>query len=83
MLPPWVADVLGQISQRLVMIADIWNAMGLEGENLQPRIHSLSSHLFLMLDEMHSEEILAKQAIIDSIKELKVHSGCINSHNIA
>ncbi|CAH8553665.1 unnamed protein product [Schistosoma rodhaini] len=72
MLPPWVADVLGQMSQRLVMIADIWNAMGLEGEHLQLRIHSLSSHLFLMLDEMHSEEILAKQTIIDSIKELKV-----------
>ncbi|CAH8530604.1 unnamed protein product [Schistosoma mattheei] len=54
------------------MIADIWNAMGLEGENLRLRIHSLSSHLFLMLDEMYSEEILAKQSIIDSIKELKV-----------
>ncbi|CAH8538380.1 unnamed protein product [Schistosoma intercalatum] len=68
----WVDDVLGELSQRLGMIADIWNAMGLEGENLRLRIHSLSSHLFLMLDEMYSEEILAKQSIIDSIKELKV-----------
>ncbi|CAH8564510.1 unnamed protein product, partial [Schistosoma haematobium] len=72
MLSPWVNDVLGELSQRLGMIADIWNAMGLEGENLRLRIHSLSSHLFLMLDEMYSEEIIAKQSIIDSIKELKV-----------
>ncbi|CAH8551811.1 unnamed protein product [Schistosoma margrebowiei] len=72
MLSPWVNDVLGELSQKLGMIADIWNAMGLEGENLRLRIHSLSSHLFLMLDEMYSEEILAKQTIIDSIKELKV-----------
>ncbi|CAH8550922.1 unnamed protein product [Schistosoma curassoni] len=72
MLSHWVNDVLGELSQRLGKIADIWNAMGLEGENLRLRIHSLSSHLFLMLDEMYSEEILAKQSIIDSIKELKV-----------
>ncbi|VDO56162.1 unnamed protein product [Schistosoma margrebowiei] len=83
MLSPWVNDVLGELSQKLGMIADIWNAMGLEGENLRLRIHSLSSHLFLMLDEMYSEEILAKQTIIDSIKELKVHSGFTNSHYIA
>ncbi|VDP80776.1 unnamed protein product, partial [Schistosoma mattheei] len=83
MLSPWVSGVLSELSQKLGMIADIWNAMGLEGENLRLRIHSLSSHLFLMLDEMYSEEILAKQSIIDSIKELKVHSSFINLHYIA
>ncbi|CAH8495920.1 unnamed protein product [Schistosoma turkestanicum] len=71
MSSPWITNVLDQVSQRLTMLAEIWDAMGLEGENLQLRIHSLSSHLFAMLDGMYSEEILAKQTIIDSIRVLK------------
>ncbi|CAH8529340.1 unnamed protein product [Heterobilharzia americana] len=68
----WVTPILDQISRKISMISDIWNDMGLEGNNLKLRIDSLSSYLFSMLDEMYNEEILAKQTVIDSIRRLKV-----------
>ncbi|KAK4471333.1 hypothetical protein MN116_004770 [Schistosoma mekongi] len=72
MSPSWVEDILSHVSNKLTKIADIWNAMGLEGDILKLRIDSLSSYLFSMLDEMHNEEVLAKQTIVDSIRTLKV-----------
>ncbi|CAH8847003.1 unnamed protein product [Trichobilharzia szidati] len=69
---PWVPKILDQISLKITSISDIWNDMGIEGENLKLRVDALTSYLLSMLEEMHNEEILAKQSIVDSIKKLKI-----------
>lgn len=67
-----ISSILGVVSNRIEMIAEIWEIMGIDDKKLKIRFNSLSSHLFLMLDEMYKEETMAKQTLIDSIQDLKV-----------
>ncbi|VEL31991.1 unnamed protein product [Protopolystoma xenopodis] len=67
----WIHPLLTELEINIKNIAQVWDDMGVVGENYTVRQRTLSHHLHRLLEDMLDEETRAKQTLLDSINDLR------------